>query len=193
MRLWSIWEASLGEVQSARLVRVAWNNPGWSLGWWGNDLVKVDAISTAGTFGRFWGPSQGRVQFHSIEAAEEYRDLTVEGALDLIREAVLSAEVEWNVQAAKTKNGRPDRMLLAYNSGPDVQAASYGWRETYTKSLNCIKCLWRTMKVMSSSPRPHFESLKCRSLPRPSPLSALDTGCRDLCPQRNVQRPFAPG
>lgn len=127
--------------------RVAWNNPGWGLGLWGVDLAKVDAISTAATFGQFWGPNKGRVQFNSVAAAEAYRDLTVDEALDLIREAVMSAEVEWNTQFAKAKNGREDRLLLGYTSGALVQAPAYGWRETYKKALNCLKCLWRELKV----------------------------------------------
>ena len=154
MLIYGIWESAFGSA--ARLRRVANLRLGWSLAAFGSDLARVDVVATPATFGSMC-PGQvcaGVSELNSLQAPFDYAGLAVDGVLDLLRSAVLAAELGWNQVANMARAGAPARQVVAYTAGPSVQAAGYGWRTTYTGTYGgggCQSCLWAQMGVKFGS------------------------------------------
>jgi hypothetical protein len=112
----------------------------------------VDTISTAATFGTMC-PAQictGVEDFNSNLAPFYYAGYTVDRILDVVRSTVLAAEVGWNQVTNLARVGAPTRQVLAHTAGPRLQAAGYGWRNTWMGvygSGGCQSCMWAEMGV----------------------------------------------
>jgi hypothetical protein len=95
-------------------------------------------------------PCAGLTEVRSNTAPFAYASYSVDQLLDILRSTVLAAEVAWNQVANIARAGAPDRLVLGYTSGPSVQAAAYGWRNTWSGVYGiygCQSCLWGQMGV----------------------------------------------
>ena len=99
LRIFDLWDGVFGGQARARVRRVANLMPGYSLGPFGADLAKIDAVTTPATFGRMC-PSQpcggGLVELDDPRAPFVFSQHSVDDMLDVIRSLVLAAEVGWN-------------------------------------------------------------------------------------------------
>jgi hypothetical protein len=156
MLLFRIWEGVFGAAFAERVRRVANLKQGFSLGAFGADLARVDAIATPASFGGVCPaqPCKGLTELGSLEAPFVYAAHSVDALLDVLRSAALAAEVAWNEVANIARAGAPERQVLGYTSGPHVQAAAYGWRSTWFAAYGangCQSCLWSQMGVKFGS------------------------------------------
>jgi hypothetical protein len=156
MLLFGIWETVFGAAFGARVRRVAHLKQGFSLGFFGTDMARIDTVAIAATFGDMCPlqPCAGLTELGSLDAPFVYAGRSVDGLLDVLRSTVLAAEFAWNQVTQIARAAAPERQVLGYTSGPNVQAAAYGWRNTWSGAygaLGCQCCLWGMMGVKFGS------------------------------------------